>query len=76
MKDGMETLVQGLSGALKAPADAEITTRLDRVEKVQLEIKQCWVSHAGAVRRNHRVVRIKLLLNEFPNLHKLQNAIK
>jgi len=40
MKDGMEMLVQGLSGARKAPADDETAERLDRVEKAQLEIQQ------------------------------------
>lgn len=40
MKDGMGMLVQGLSGALKAPVDHEAAERLDRVEKAQLEIKQ------------------------------------
>lgn len=40
MKDGMEVLVQGLSGTLKAPTDGEAAERLDRVEKVQLEMKQ------------------------------------
>jgi hypothetical protein len=33
MKDGMEALVQGISGALKASADGETTVRLDCVEK-------------------------------------------
>ena len=32
MKDGMEALVQGISGALKASADGETTVRLDCVE--------------------------------------------
>ena len=44
-----ETLVQGISGALNAPADA---TCLDRVEKVQLEMKQAQevVEEAGKAR--------------------------
>ena len=37
MKDRMGMLVQGLSGALQAAADAEAAGRLDRVEKAQLE---------------------------------------
>jgi hypothetical protein len=57
MEDGMETLVQGLSGALKAPADTETTTRLHRVEKVQLEMKQ-----ARKLRRKQPRVVMRLYL--------------
>ena len=36
----METLVQGISDALNVSGDIKAATRLDRVEKVQLEMKQ------------------------------------
>jgi hypothetical protein len=35
----METLVQRILDALKAPLDVKIVTRLDRIKKVQLKIK-------------------------------------
>jgi hypothetical protein len=56
MKDGMETLVQGISGALKAPPDVETATRLDRVEKMQLEMKQAQEVAEEAAKSRHEAL--------------------
>jgi hypothetical protein len=53
MKDGMEMLVQGLSGALKAPTNNEAAERLDRVEKAQLEIKQAQKAADEVAKERH-----------------------
>jgi hypothetical protein len=53
MKDGMEVLVQGLSGALKAPTNNEAAERLDRVEKAQLEIKQAQKAADEVAKERH-----------------------
>ena len=63
VRDGMETLVQGISRTFRTPANTEVETRLSRIEKalqemkqVQMEMKQAQEVAEEAVKDRHEAL--------------------